>query len=338
MTISFLIISGGKRDVSLKRLLKSIEAQRISGYETIVIGRMDRRNTPANVKFIDAPELADKADICKMRNMALESSSNPIAVLMDDDVELEPGWYSALKKYLDDDRWDIAGCRVLGPSGERWYDWNWASRTDPLCPPRTLEYGEQNDGLYISGCLMIIRRRVLKKIRFDENLLNHQRDDVDFCHRAIDAGFHFASFPEAVAIHHMEPAGRSKDDPGAGSDSFSEAIYLFRKGEHKKALELFRKQPSSTKVLYHIALTLKGLEKCDEACIAFENLLKRADRKNMDDRRFYYSGSFHMGALKEKERKPEEAQRYYREALKGFPEHKEAAEGLERVTGSFKTQ
>ncbi|HEB72449.1 MAG TPA: glycosyltransferase [Nitrospirae bacterium] len=333
MKISFIIISGGSRVESMERLLRSIEKQGLPDAETVVIGDI-KGLFGEGIILINEPQLARTAAICKMRNIGVEKSSGSVVVLLDDDMELTDGWYAAIKKRLSGDDWDIAGCRVTGPSGGRWYDWNWASREDPLCPPRMIEYGQTSENLYISGCLMIIRRHVFDKVRFNENLLNHQRDDVDFCHRAIGSGFKFECWPEAVAVHHLEPEGRSASDPGSGSSGFAKAVYMFRKGAFSEALTLFHELAPSAQVLYHLCLALKEMGMLEEAAREFKKLLKALNANDPKERRFYYSANFHLGVIREQEGKPEEAQLHYRETLAGFPEHYKAALGLSRMASA----
>ncbi|VAX23182.1 hypothetical protein MNBD_NITROSPINAE02-1813 [hydrothermal vent metagenome] len=331
MRTSFIIISGGQRPASVTRLINSIRAQRMTDYEIILVGRANGELAP-NVQIVDEPKLADNARICRMRNIGIEKAGGDIVVLLDDDVELSTGWYGAIAGRLAEPGWDIAGCKTLGPSGERWYDWCWASRVDPHCPPRLLKYGERSDNLYISGCLMIIRKKVFDKLKFDENLANHMRDDVDFCHRAIDAGSVIVCWPEAEAIHHLEPAGRNEADPASGEELYTRAIHLLRKKEYGAALEMFLLQSPAPKVLYHAALAQKELGQNKEALDTFEEFLSEANLDDNEERRLYYTAQFHVGRLMEKEGWNVRARQKYKEALSGFPEHKDAREGLQRLT------
>src|SRR5262249_1639682 len=149
----------------------------------------------------------------------------------------------------------------------RWYDWSWASRLDPLCPPRLLDYRESSPNAYISGAFMAIRRRVFSAVRFDERRMNHERDDVDFCHRAIDAGFTIGIVPEATAIHHLEASGRSTADPGSGSAAYADGIALLRIERYAEALDRFREAAPSEgdRARYHEAVCLMELGRCGEA-------------------------------------------------------------------------
>jgi GT2 family glycosyltransferase len=198
-----------------------------------------------------------------------------------------------------------------------------------------LEYGEMSPNLYISGCMMILRRRVFDKVIFNENLMNHQRDDVDFCHRALDAGFKFACFTDAVATHHLEPSGRSQSDPAAGIGGFPEAIFRFRKKDYAGALAILVKLGDTPETLYHGALCLKNLDQAGKAVELFNKTVALADNGEMKQRRLYYSALFHLGTLAESRGDMNCAEEYYAKALSGFPEHKEAAIGLERARRSL---
>ncbi|MBI4665281.1 MAG: tetratricopeptide repeat protein [Nitrospinae bacterium] len=330
ISISFVVISGGLRPEPLRVLINSITSQKLPPYEIILVGKAPGP-LPDEVILLAEPLLAQTGAICAMRNKGIKTASGEVVVLTDDDVEFTPGWGGNIKPALADQSWDIAGCRVLGPDGQRWYDWCWHSRTDPVCPPRLLEYGEQSPGLYISGCLMMIRRRVFATTLFNENLLNHQRDDVEFCHRAADAGFKFASFPSAVAIHHLAPAGRSVDDPAFGDSGYMTAIHLFRKGDYVSALEMLGALEPSAKVLYHKALTLQRMGRFAEAELLYRQAAAQTRGWAGEERRIHFSSWFHMGEIMEAAQNPALAEEYYRKALKGYPEHKSAAEGLARV-------
>ena len=234
--ISFIIVSGGHRPESLQRLFDSIELQSVPDCEIIVVGR-NNGPAPAGAVYIDRPDLADSAAICSMRNLGLDAARHDTVILLDDDVEFTDGWFNAIRPRLCTG-YDMAGCRVITPAGERWYDWAWASRTDVTCPTRLADYDEVNNHIYIGGCFMMIRRHVFDEVRFDERLLNHQRDDVDYCRRVWEAGFKLTIFSEATVVHHLDPAGRNESDPASGPKLYSFAINLFRRGQWAEACTL----------------------------------------------------------------------------------------------------
>ncbi len=331
--ISFIIISGGQRPESMERLIKSIEAQNLPEHEIVVIGLYEG-SMPKRAVYIEKQKLARSAAICKMRNLAMETAKGDILILLDDDISFPKDWYENIKKRFDE-KFDVAGCRVITPAGDRWYDWAWGSRDDLTCPTRKLDYSETGKNIYIGGCLMIICRHVFKKVKFDENLKNHQRDDVDFCHRVWDAGFTLKIFREAHVTHHLDPAGRSDADPGAGSLEFSDGVFHFRLKRFDTALNHFKKMPDNdaVKSKYHSALCLVELGRKSEAETELKYVISMADKNGTDERRFYYSANFHLGRLLEGENRKGDAMRCYRETLEGFKEHHEASLGLARLSG-----
>lgn len=333
--ISFIVISGGERPASIARLFESIEKQAIPDYEIIVVGRYDGP-LPGKARLVNQPDLAEKAAICAMRNMGLDAAAGDPAILLDDDVELADGWYEAVKDGLASD-FDVASCRVVTPAGDRWYDWAWASRQDPSCPTRNLDYGDTNPNVYVSGCFMAIRRKVFKKTRFNENLMNHQRDDVEFCHRVWDEGFAVSHFPEAAAIHHLDPAGRSYSDPASGSRQYSLGIDLLRKKLFREAFDRFEAAAATEGpgARYHAALCLKELEAFDQAIARFEAVIaetKDVAGKDPAHKRLHYTSWFHIGDMLQLSGQTRRAAECYRKVVDGFPEHNEAAARLKMIS------
>jgi len=315
----------------MERLLQSIENQNIPERQVVIVGDYEGA-IPANIHFVSRPDLSARAAICEARNIGINASDGDPVILLDDDVEFPSGWYEDTKDRLARP-FDLLTCRVSLPTGERWYDWNWASRKDPVCPTRMLDYAEKDRNVYISGCMMIIGQHVLEKVRFNETLANHQRDDVDFCHRVADAGFDIDIVTNAYVIHHLEPAGRSESDPAAGSDHFSRGVYLYRLKRHEEALTIFRLLAVEDKVKapYHAALCLMGLGRSPEAEKELNLVAETADKKDMVEKRLYYSAHYHLGSLLEDEGRLDEAVSCYRRTLEGLPEHHEAAMGVVRL-------
>ena len=338
---AFVIISGGARPASIARLLSSLATAGCPpSSEVLIVGRFDGP-IPPGVRMLAASDLATEAAICAMRNQGIDATSGDPVVLLDDDVEFTPGWWAAMAASGATERFDIAGCRCLTPAGRRWYDWAWASREDPVCPPRLLDYKETSANAYVSGCFMMIRRRVLGAVRFDEQRMNHERDDVDFCHRAIDAGFTIGIIPAATVIHHLDPAGRSASDPASGSEAFAEGITLLRLDRHAEAIERFRMAAPTegSRARYHEGVCLMELGRREEAKAAFAEVVVPGPGASgrSELRRIHYSAMYRLGVLCELEGREAEAHALYAGALAGFPEHHAAAEGLRRTANGAQT-
>ena len=335
--LSFVVISGGVRPQSVARLLASLPPAATVAREVLIVGR-HKGALPDGVRLLSAADLADQAAICTMRNRGVDATSGDPVILLDDDIEFTPGWYSAIAPAIASRRFDIAGCRCVTPAGRRWYDWTWASRHDPACPPRLLDYSDTSPNAYVSGCFMMVQRHVFDAVRFDERRMNHQRDDVDFCHRAVDAGYTLGIVPDATVIHHLEPEGRSTSDPASGSMLFAEGIALLRLDRHAEALDRFRATALSegVRARYHEAVCLMELERYSEAAATLAEVVADGDGVTFDDerRRIHYSALYRLGVLREREGRIPEAHRLYETALAGFPDHQAAGEGHRRTMSS----
>lgn len=231
--ISFVIPTGGQRGQSLKSLIDVIARFDEFKVEIIPVGNTSGLSDSQICKPVEVPELARDGEICKMRNLGGSASKGEILVFLDDDAEMPLQWQTLIKHLFEkilSEQIDIGSCRITGPNGRRWYDWNWASRKDIDCPSMLLPYSQTDENLYISGCCMIMRRNVWEQIRFDENRLNHQHDDVSFCHKAHEHGYKFGNETRAIIKHLLLPSGRNPDDPASGAGNFPEMIYLYRSG------------------------------------------------------------------------------------------------------------
>ncbi|MBF0292667.1 MAG: tetratricopeptide repeat protein [Nitrospinae bacterium] len=332
--ISFIVISGGQRPTAIARLFDSVKAQSIPAYEMIVVGELTGA-APPDCVYIEKPELARTAAICQMRNIGLDAAKGDPAILLDDDIELSQTWYRDMRDYLDSG-FDVASHRVTLPNGKRWYDWNVASRTDPLSPTLMIPYDHTGQDVYISGCLMIISRHVFEKVRFNENLLNHQRDDVEFCHRVWDAGYTIKFFEKPSAVHYLEPSGRSESDPASGTALLSEGIHLYRMERYGEAVRLFESViasgSESVRAFYHKALCLMNMGDAEGAAESFKQVIQTAGISDKDARRLYFTACFHLGAIYEVAGNTGEARKMYETALTGMPEHRKTAEGVQRLS------
>ncbi|MCJ7740498.1 glycosyltransferase family 2 protein [Candidatus Microgenomates bacterium] len=82
---------------------------------------------------------------------------------------------------------------------------NWFGRTKHLeCnPSTTLRAGNEMID-YVTGCCMMIRRKVFEKIGFFDERFFMYFEDVDFCLRAKKAGFRVTVDPKAILTHDIK--------------------------------------------------------------------------------------------------------------------------------------
>jgi GT2 family glycosyltransferase len=128
------------------------------------------------------------------------------ALLVNADLEfLDNDW---LQIMLDTDA-DIVGAKLLYPNHNLvqhcgiYYSFytRLFSHIGRFAPPETPELNIERE-CPVTGALMLIRHRVLKKIGLLDTNFEFGFEDVSYCLDAIQAGFKVVYQPKAVAIHH----------------------------------------------------------------------------------------------------------------------------------------
>jgi len=140
---------------------------------------------------------------------ALKNGAEAV-LLLNQDTVVEKNFLS----FLLENPADIVGPVIKFKRGEKWiYDFGgkvkwWGNK-------HIESYKLRINGLadykldYVSGCAMLIRRRVFEKIGFFDERYFLYFEDVDFCLRAKKAGFKIAVEPKSVIIHQFKE-GRKK--------------------------------------------------------------------------------------------------------------------------------
>ncbi len=196
--ISLCITNFGHSEKSLKRCIESIHIQRVPEYEIMVCSIEGRDD---GIKYFHKEDWAKRGEINKLRNYLCDQTTKEFIALMDNGIELASDWYSNIKQA---DCFDLIGSRLVSPEGKRVVDWAYQSRMASQNLQLPLRYDEWSTRAYISGILMVLRRSAWEQVRFNEDLLLGQNDDVDFCLHVSEIGFRVGVFPKAVAMYHHD--------------------------------------------------------------------------------------------------------------------------------------
>ncbi len=327
--ISFCIITGGQRFDMMENLIQSIAAQNVPSYEIIVCGNY--REDP-RIRFFEKKEWAENAEVCKMRNFAAARARFDTIIILDDDVEFAPDWYEKIKREND---FDLAGCKGLLPDSRRCWDYQKMERGNPLAAPVPLDYGEDDPDAYISGYFMMMRAKVWKAVKFDENRRNYQHDDVDFCHRATDIGFSLKIFPNATVIHHMDPRGRDESEKAranfieegasSGLSDYEEGMKRLLLKDYKSAISAFKKSvadKSDFNAFYHLAYCHQQIGALNNAARYY---LKAVETPGENDGSRMAAALFHLGEIYAEKEIWYFAEYFFEKALIFSPGHRKAA-------------
>ena len=190
----------------LIRTLRSIDNLKDSCIRQIVVsvdGPDDELTSLARDAGADTVVLPRWRGPSAARNAAIDALSDEIAIVMFTDAgcTIDPGWGAEHRRTLE--RVAMSGGGVVVELSSR------PSPAEVVDAHRNLR---QEDYIRHTGfaatCNLAVRRSVVSAVRFDENQPIYG-EDLDFCHRAADAGFGLEYTREAVVRHAARRRSRS---------------------------------------------------------------------------------------------------------------------------------
>lgn len=204
----------------LQRFLPSVKASTWPNLQIVVA---DNASTDDSLSFLieHHPDVriirnSSNEGFARGYNTALQHVEADIFVLLNSDVEVDPGWIEPVVAMMSADQ-QIAACQP------KILDWNHRDRFEyagaaggwidafgyPFCRGRIFDVCETDRGQYdhprpvfwASGAAMFIRRTVyLKEGGFDPFFFAHQ-EEIDLCWRIQLTGMRIMSCPSSVVYH-----------------------------------------------------------------------------------------------------------------------------------------
>jgi len=161
-------------------------------------------------------------------NLALQQVEATYFMLLNSDVEVTPGWLSALENHLDNNP-DTAICqpKILWEKDRDSFEYSGAAggfidfMGYPFCRGRIFGELEKDNGQYntvcdifwASGACMLVRSDVFNKAGgFDSTFFAHM-EEIDLCWRIRNLGYNITCVPESV-VYHIGGATLPKNNPG----------------------------------------------------------------------------------------------------------------------------
>jgi GT2 family glycosyltransferase len=191
--------------------------------------------------------VASAPGLTHQRNVGIDAANGDVIVFLDDDVAVEPSFFTDLASaYADPDVVGATG-KVIEPRSHQVGDQR--SRVRSLLPgggaegtftrfgyPRYLQDVDRpRDVEIMQGCLMTVRRDVAVRLRFDESLSGYAvAEDEDFACRLSRAG-RIRYLPELV-IQHKKLGFGTRDIRGLNRMAVVNRSYLFRKNFRRTPL------------------------------------------------------------------------------------------------------
>lgn len=145
------------------------------------------------------------------RNSGIKDAKGRIILFLDDDAIIDPNFLAKVDNFFK--RYpgiDILGGAQLTPKSDGFFaKLNGYALANPFASPkinkryRRTKLDLDADSSYITGALMIAKRKVFNKIKFDPGI--YPADDVTFIDNAKKLGFKVAVSPEVYIYHRRRP-------------------------------------------------------------------------------------------------------------------------------------
>ena len=172
MKFTFGILTGKN---NIDNVIYSVVAQGIADYEIIVVGPHTFSTTCSRVKHLYSQELETYQWITRKKNMIIEQASGDIVVIMKDYVILHDKWYSGLAQFSENNNWDICMNMLINDTQTRCLDWVWEGMKI-YGKGRNIDYNiESHEKMYVPGAIVIAKKHVFTKCKFDEQLVGLQK-------------------------------------------------------------------------------------------------------------------------------------------------------------------
>jgi GT2 family glycosyltransferase len=169
-------------------------------------------------------------------------------LLLNNDVEImDRGWLKEMVSCFDYENVGIVGAKLLYPNltlqhagviaGLGGYAGHWfIGQGDGFPGPMGRLWVRQSLSVVTGACMLVSKTCLAAVGTFDETTFPVAYNDVDFCLRAVNAGFRVVWTPFACLIHH-ESASRGSDETKENIDRFNRDKANLRKRHRTDVLE-----------------------------------------------------------------------------------------------------
>lgn len=218
--LSYCIVNTQQREL-LVQCLDAIAAERASlpfSTEVIVV---DNASTDGSVGAARAHPAVDEVIALEQRagkgendTRLLKRARGRYVLLLNEDALLEPGATAALHEELDaDPAAGAAGARLMRPDGRvQPSAWRFPGPATAIAGALFLHRrltvqsrGERTRRVdWVQSSALLVRREAAAEIDYFDPQFFVYSDEVDFCRRLADAGWHTLWVPSAEVVHHEQ--------------------------------------------------------------------------------------------------------------------------------------
>jgi len=185
---TFGIVTNGKRDKILKKIINSILNLKIPKFEIIICGKTNLKFINKNIHIMNFAEKDDKGWITKKKNLIVNKSIFENICIIHDRVLFEKKFWLNFKKWGN--YFFHLSC-TQNYKNKRTHDWviNNINKKYILSFLYMLDKRDWNENCIISGQIHIGKKFVFKKFQWDEKLFWNQSEDVEISKKIHDFGY-----------------------------------------------------------------------------------------------------------------------------------------------------
>ena len=160
-------------------------------------------------------------------NRAIAEVETPYVLLLNDDVEVEPGWLKPMLDFMETHS-DVAACQPKVLSEQQRDTFEYAGACGgfvdylgyPFCRGRMFDVVEKDEGQYdepipvfwATGAALFVRTQVYREVGgLDARFFAHQ-EEIDLCWRLRSRGYGIWCIPQSV-VYHVGGGTLSKSNP-----------------------------------------------------------------------------------------------------------------------------
>lgn len=235
MDLSIIILNFNTRDL-LKQTLESIKTK--AKVEVIVVDNASQDDSVAMVKK-HFPKV--KLIRCKKNkgfavgnNLGLKQARGKYLMMLNSDTKLEPKCLDKLLAYMDKHpEVGIVTPKLVLENGQLdpacrrglptlWSAFTYFSNLEKLFPKNQLfgtyhltwlDIAKTHPVEAVSGAAMLFRSTVVEDIGYLDEQFFMYAEDIDFCKRALDAGWQIIYYPDAQVVHYKGQSGTHSFSP-----------------------------------------------------------------------------------------------------------------------------
>lgn len=185
---SFGIVSDGRKNERILKIIDQISKFNIPEYEILVCGPAPSGNLQKEVKILDDSDLYFdvRIPISKKKNRIIDNALYNNLVIIHDRISFTTDWYTKMKAYGN--YFDQICCPILDEDTQTFRINDWLSsyydhNKFKKAKVTVLPYTEWNKNIYADGGFMLLKKHIISRVKLNPDLQWGEMEDVNLSER-----------------------------------------------------------------------------------------------------------------------------------------------------------